>query len=56
MTPTKKTNLINLKKRIAASRQKLQDLYTTKGTTDEEVLAAGAKLDQLINEYHQYQK
>ena len=40
-----------LKQQIATSRQRLQDLYDTKGTTDAEVLAAGIELDQLLNQY-----
>ena len=40
-----------LKQQIATSRQRLQILYDTHGATDAEVLAAGIKLDELMNQY-----
>jgi hypothetical protein len=42
-----------LKQQIAASRQRLQTLWDTHGTTDTEVLAAGIELDELLNQYYQ---
>jgi Spo0E like sporulation regulatory protein len=40
-----------LKQQIATSRERLQILYDTHGTTDAEVLAAGIELDELLNQY-----
>ncbi|NLW49032.1 MAG: aspartyl-phosphate phosphatase Spo0E family protein [Firmicutes bacterium] len=45
-----------LKKKIAVSRRKLQELWDAKGHTDTAVLEASIELDRLINLYQKQEK
>lgn len=45
-----------LKKKIAVSRRKLQELWDAKGHTDAAVLEASIELDRLINLYQKQEK
>jgi hypothetical protein len=44
-------NVQTIKQQIAASREKLRNLWNTRGFTDADVLAAGAEFDELLNLY-----
>ena len=44
-------NVQTIKQQIAASREKLSNLWNARGFTDADVLAAGAEFDELLNLY-----
>lgn len=45
----------NLKKKIVATRARMNELWNQRGYTDEEILAVSIELDQLINQYQRLQ-
>lgn len=45
------TGVINLLLKIQVAKDKLEELYHSKGKTDSEVLKQSAKVDKLINKY-----
>lgn len=50
MAHTKPKTVLAPEQRIAAARQRLQELYDARGGTDAAVLAASIDLDRLLNE------
>ncbi|HOJ77043.1 MAG TPA: aspartyl-phosphate phosphatase Spo0E family protein [Bacillota bacterium] len=50
-TKQQQFQMANLEAKITDARKNLHSLWETKGYTDDEVLDASIKLDQLLNQY-----